>query len=289
MLLIADSGSTKTDWILINNDGNATEVSTIGFNPFFHSSTTIETEILKNETLSNNALNVDNLVFFGAGISSNDRKQIINIGFKSVFKNCKKITIDHDMKGAAIAACGDNKGIVCILGTGSNSCFFDGSEVYENVPSLGYILGDEASGAYFGKILLTDFLYKKLPEHLHKDFINEFNADKDLILETIYKKPNANVYLASFMKFIVKHSNDQYVKETIKAGFSKFASIHICTFKNYNEYPVHFIGSVAHLFNDILSETAVKHNFKIGNIIQKPVISIAKYYCNKLDHKLNFI
>lgn len=289
MLLIADSGSTKTDWILVDKTGKISETSTMGFNPFFHSSSTIESEVLKNETLRENASKISKLVFFGAGVSSENRRQIIKDGVKNIFMNCSDFTIDHDMKGAAIAACGDGSGIVCILGTGSNSCFFDGKNVFENIPSLGYILGDEASGAYFGKMLITDYLYKKLPETIHHDFENEFKTDKNSLLETIYKKPNANVFLASFMKFIVAHKTENYIQQMILAGFSKFAELHICTFENYSKYQVHFIGSVAHLFNEELQETALKCNFKTGNIVQKPIWAIASFYCQKYGYPLKTV
>ena len=285
MLLIADSGSTKTDWLFIDKNGNKIETSTIGFNPFFQSEEVISSEIIKNQTLNKNADSVENLIFFGAGVSSINKQNIILDGLKKVFKKCKNISAEHDMKGAAIAACGNFSGIVCILGTGSNSCFYDGTETFENIPSLGYILGDEASGAYFGKILITDFLYKNMPENISNYFKKEFEMDKDTLLDTIYKKPNANVFLASFMKFIVIHKHELYIRKMIENGFSKFAEYHICSFTNFKSLPVHFIGSVAYLFNDILHITAEKHNFKIGKIMQKPINDLAKYYSQKLNYK----
>ncbi|NUM31873.1 MAG: N-acetylglucosamine kinase [Bacteroidetes bacterium] len=287
MLLIADSGSTKTDWVLVDANGKKVETSTIGFNPFFHSSSIIESEIFKNEILKKNASSITKLVFFGAGVSNENKKKIIKDGLISIFINCKDFTIEHDMKGAAIAACGDQSGIVCILGTGSNSCFFDGKDVFENIPSLGYILGDEASGAYFGKMLLIDFLYKKLPENINTKFVQEYKTDKNTLLDTIYKKPHANVFLASFMKFIVANKNEQYIRQMILAGFAKFAEFHISSFNNFSNFKVHFIGSVAQLFNEELYETSLKYNFKIGNIIQKPINSITSYYCKKMGYPLS--
>lgn len=289
MLIVADSGSTKTDWIIVDKNGNFTETSTIGFNPFFQNEDVISTEICKNEILSKNADLVENLVFFGAGVSSLNKQNIILGGLKKVFKKCKNISAEHDMKGAAIAACGQEKGIVCILGTGSNSCFFDGKETFENIPSLGYILGDEASGAYFGKILIKDFLYKKMPENISNYFKTEFETDKDDLLDTIYKKPGANVFLASFMKFIFKHKHEYYIRKMIEKGFSKFAEYHICSFKNYKSEPVHFIGSVAYLFKDILNETSNIFEFNIGKILQKPINELAQFYCKKLDYPLNIV
>ncbi|MFM9943598.1 MAG: hypothetical protein ACKVQB_00050, partial [Bacteroidia bacterium] len=190
MLLVADSGSTKCDWILVKSTGERLETSTMGFNPFFHNSVFIESELKKNELFVKYAGEVADLYFFGAGASSQNRNSIIENGLKKVFTNAKNIIVDHDIKAAVIATAGDQPGIVCILGTGSNSCYFDGETVSEKIPALGYILGDEGSGAYFGKILLTKYLYKKLPMELETALEKDCGVSKESIFEAIYNKPN---------------------------------------------------------------------------------------------------
>lgn len=286
MLLVADSGSTKCDWILVKSSGERLETSTMGFNPFFHNEKLIETELKKNELLIRYADRVNQVRFFAAGASSQERNAILEQGLKSVFKNSVDVMVDHDIKAAVIATAEDNAGIVCILGTGSNSCYYDGKTVHEIIPALGYILGDEGSGAYFGKKLLSKYLYKKLPLDLAAALEKEYGVTKESIFEAIYKKPNANVYLASFMKFAHANQSHPFFKELIYKGLSEFINIHVWCFENFREVPVHFVGSIAYYFRDVLEEVAKNYRFTIGKIIKKPVTSLADYYCKKLNYPL---
>ncbi len=289
MLLVADSGSTKCDWILVKPDGERLETSTMGFNPFFHYSELIENELNKNKLFNQYADKVEQIIFFGAGASSDARNLIVENGLKNVFKNAKNINVDHDVKAAAIATAEDNPGIVCILGTGSNSCYFDGNTISEKIPALGYILGDEGSGAYFGKILLSKYLYHKLPVELATSLENEYGVTKESVFEGVYNKPNANVYLASFMKFAHENKEHPFFKEMIYNGLSAFINLHVWCFENFREVPVHFVGSIAYHFRDVLENVAKNYRFRLGRIIKKPISSLADYYCKKLNYPIGKI
>jgi glucosamine kinase len=278
MLLVADSGSTKSDWVLVKNDGVRLETSTMGFNPFFHDEDFIESELNKNELFSEYASQVKTIRFFGAGSSSVERKKIIEVGLKRVFNQTDSVIVDHDVMAASIATSQGKPGIVCILGTGSNSIYYDGHDVSEKVPALGYILGDEGSGAYFGKQILTKYLYKKFPTDLKEAFELEYGINKDVILESVYKKPHANVYLASFMKFAHKNQEHPFFREMIYQGFASFVGIHVCCYENFREVPVNFVGSVAFYFRNVLEVIAKNYRFTLGTVIKKPIESLADFY-----------
>lgn len=284
MLLVADSGSTKCDWILVFPDGKRIETGTMGFNPFFHTSELIREKIQENEVLAQYAPSVKHIRFYGAGASSDQRNAIVEQGLRMVFTQTESLLVDHDMKSAAIATAQDNPGIACILGTGSNSCYYDGNTVHEMVPALGYVLGDEGSGAYFGKILLSKYLYKKLPHDLSEALERNYGVTKESIFEAVYNKPNPNVYLASFMKFAREHHEHPFFKEMIYKGISSFINIHVWCFENFREVPVHFVGSIAYYFRDVLEEVSRNYRFTVGNVIRKPVKPLTDYYCRKLNY-----
>lgn len=278
MLLIADSGSTKCDWILVENDVQH-KVSTMGFNPYFHSSDIISAEILKEELLRNKSGDIKEVYYYGAGAANNNMNNIVKNGLSKVFKNAQ-VNVGHDLDGAVFATCDEKPGIVCILGTGSNACYYDGNgNIEEKISGLGYILGDEGSGAYFGKRLLIRYLYGKLPIHIHKAFSERYNdINKQVVMENVYLKPHANVYLASFMKFLSDHRDDEFVRNFIYKGFSEFITTHVWKFENYREVPVHFIGSIAYYFQDLLREEARIHHLTIGKIVKQPVFNLVKYH-----------
>jgi len=280
MLLIADSGSTKCDWVLVNPQGLETTFHTIGFNPFFHSTDFVVTEIQKNKELLDYADRVSEVNFYGAGCSSAERNEVLVIALRQVFP-AAKVTVDHDLTGAAYATCGTEPGIACILGTGSNSCYFDGSMIHEKVPALGYVLGDEAGGTWYGKELLRLFLYKELPDNIHEGLVEEFGLNKESIFEHVYNLPHANVYLASFMRFLSSRSQDPWVRDFMYNGFSKFINIHIWKYENHLEVPVHFIGSVAYHFADLLREACKIHRLEVGVITREPVKNLVQYHLKK--------
>lgn len=281
MILVADSGSTKCDWIFADESGNRQQFFTMGFNPFFHGSNLIENEIRKNQGLSEIAAQVKHVYFYGAGASSPNRNEVVYYALRQVFFKAE-VVVDHDLSGAAYATCGDEPGIACILGTGSNSCYFDGKQIFEKVPALGYVLGDEAGGTFYGKELLRMFLYKELPESIHNGLIEKYNLTKENIFESVYNKPNANVYLASFMRFLSDKRDEKWVRDFIYNGFSKFINIHIWKYENHKEVPVHFVGSVAYHFSELLTEACKIHRLKVGIITSEPVKHLVDYHMGKL-------
>lgn len=282
MILIADSGSTKCDWIFTNGGSTRQSFFTMGFNPFFHTSDLIETEIKKNTALFAIAPKVEQVFFYGAGASDPKRNAVVSKALNSVFSK-SKVVVDHDLNGAVHATCGDNPGISCILGTGSNSCYFDGTNIFEEVPALGYILGDEASGTFYGKDLLRMFLYHELPEKINKGLIERYGLTKESIFDSIYNKPNPNVYLASFMPFLSDHRDEKWVRDFMYNGFSKFINIHICKYENHKEVPVHFVGSVAFHFSDLLKEACKIHRIQVGIITREPIVNLVDYHLKKLQ------
>jgi glucosamine kinase len=285
MLLIADSGSTKCDWKLLDDKNEATYFSSIGINPYFHNEEFIEKNLNKQTELMQIADKVDFLFFYCAGGSSKDLKAIVFRGLSAIFKNAK-IVVDHDLVGAALSTYDGSPGITCILGTGSNSVYFDGDIMREEVPALAYILGDEGSGSYYGKKLLAAFLYKQLPAEMHEALIEEYKLDKDTIIDFVYMKPHANVYLASFMRFIHRFREHNWVKEMILAGMEHFLTNHVLCYANAKKVPVHFVGSVAYYFNDELNVVAEKLGLNIGKIDKKPIDGLVDYHLNFTMPKL---
>ncbi len=286
MILIIESGSTKSDWVLLNQ-GEKTYFSTIGLNPYFHTEQDVEQAIKGNSELYSLNNQVSAIYFYGAGCSAEHLNAIIERGIQKVFTKAI-VSVDHDLNACAYATYNGEPAISCIIGTGSNSCFFDGEIVSEKVPALGYILGDEGSGTYMGKRLLADFLYHRIPREMALAFQKETGLDKDSIVNNVYKQPNANVYLASFVPFIQKFSETTYVKELVLTGFKQFLDVHVCCYDNYKNYPVHFVGSISRIFKNEL-ELACKHfDIKLGDIVQKPVDGLVQYherYINKLETK----
>jgi glucosamine kinase len=281
MYLIADSGSTKCDWMLLKDNKETESFSTMGFNPFFHNESIISNAIKDNAALAQYANDVELIFLYSAGCSSKELKLIVERGLKQVFTKAN-IYVDHDLVGAAFSTYSGTPGITCIMGTGSNSCFFDGDIVTEEVPALGYILGDEGSGSYFGKKLLADYLYKKLPKEINSLLQDELKLTKKEIFENVYMKPHANVYLASFMKIFSSYKDNSYVKNTVAAGMNHFLLNHVCCFANYKTVPVHFIGSIAFHFEDILKAEAQKLGIEVGNIIKKPIDGLVDYHLKYL-------
>jgi glucosamine kinase len=279
MFFIIDSGSTKSDWVLLDDDNNQTFFSTMGFNPYFHSEDIIIAAIKDNKEIMNFASKIDAVYFYGAGCSSDELNKIVENAFKKVFIKAQ-VKVGHDLTACAYATYQGKPAISCIIGTGSNSCFFDGENIYEEVPALGYILGDEGSGSYFGKLLLSNYLYKKLPKHIEEDFRNEYQLTKDKIIDKVYLQANANVYLASLSKFVSKHAEEPFFKNMVYEGMKKFLEIHVCCYSNHKEVDVHFIGSISHVFQDELKKAAQELNIKIGQIIQKPIGGLVNYHIN---------
>ena len=277
MIFIIESGSTKSDWVLIDNKNNQSFYTTMGFNPYFHSSEFIENEIKRNDPIIDVNEQITHVYFFGAGCSSVELNEIIHKALSQVFQNAK-IHVDHDLVACAYSTYDGTPGISCIIGTGSNSCYFDGVNLIEEVPALGYILGDEGSGSYFGKYLLSSFLYHKLPNDINSKFVERYGLSKDEIIDSVYKKPNPNVYIASFMPFVVEHKDHSFFKQKINQGLESFMEVHVCCYPNYKDTPIHFVGSLSAILEKELREAANRYNIRISSIISKPIEGLVNYH-----------
>jgi N-acetylglucosamine kinase-like BadF-type ATPase len=283
MILIADGGSTKADWIAINDDKKEEfRVRTLGLNPAVVSEEELNNRIINMFQLINIKEDVKEIHFYGAGCGTPKPAKILEDILQSIFINAK-IYVAEDMLAAVYAASGTKPALVCILGTGSNSCYFDGKNVQMKTASLGYILMDEASGNYFGKLLLREFYYKKMPIPIAKKFNEEFNLDADHIKKNLYRMPNPNMYLASFAKFMFEFKDEKYIKEIIERGFYEFFEYRILPFEKNIDTPLYFIGSIAFYFKDILEKVAKKCNLKITDVIQRPIDNLLDYHIKQLS------
>jgi glucosamine kinase len=279
MMLIAESGSTKTDWRAVDKTGTIQQFITLGFNPFHQKSESISLEI-KTNLLNRLTGSVSQVHFYGAGCSSKVMCAVVETALNECFP-AAEIFVNHDLLAAARGLCGHEKGIACIIGTGSNSCVFDGKDITANIPALGYILGDEGSGAYMGKQFLADYIIGLLPEKLATDFSEKFGLDKDKIFEAVYQKPLPNRFLASFGKFLFQRIDDPYVMSLVRSSFVDFFDRYICRYEGYAELPVHFTGSIAFYFSKILSDVAAEKHVRIGRIVETPAAALVLYHTNK--------
>ena len=277
-VLIADSGSTKCDWQLLDESGKElAEFHTMGFNPYFHTSDLVEKVMGDNADVQSMASDITHVFFYGAGSSSAELCSIIREGLQRVFPSAS-VVVDHDLVGAAYSTYDGRPSITCIIGTGSNSCHFDGSAVLEEVPALAYILGDEASGSWHGKKLLAAKLYHKLPAEVEADFDRTYGFTKSDIIDKVYREPDPNVFLASFMTFIGKHKEQPLFQAWLKEGFQAFVDVHVKCFSNWHNEPVHFIGSVAYHFQEELRSVCEADGVTMGAIIKKPIDGLAAYH-----------
>ncbi|MDF2436659.1 MAG: putative N-acetylglucosamine kinase [Bacteroidota bacterium] len=285
MILIADSGSTKTDWRLIDNKNNTYNFHTIGFNPYFQDSTSIARELNTHLEPSISALQLDqekefNIYFYGAGCSSTEKCDIVKTAISEVFPNAD-IFVEHDLLAAARALCGNTEGIAAIMGTGSNSCYYDGNKIAANVSSLGYILGDEGSGAYIGKHFIQDYLNKELPAKIADSFDATYNLSKEKILNAVYKEPMPSRFLASFSKFINQNKHEEYFKDLVKFNFNQFFVKHICKYDNHQKVHLSCVGSVAFHYRDTLQEVANSKGVQLNKVIDSPITDLTKFHLNK--------
>lgn len=278
MILFADSGSTKTAWLLYDTTTKTKKYfETFGINPIIHHHEEIYQKVFSNTELVAIAPQVKELKFFGAGCSSAERNNLAASALKSIFINAA-IEIDHDMKAAAYAICGNQSGIACILGTGSNSIFFDGETLVESYAGIGYILGDEASGAYFGKIILRDFLYHLLPKEIEDFLLSDYKLEKNTIFQLVYKEASPNRYLASFAPVLSKFRNTDYAQVVLQQGFTEFFDFHVSCFENFQDYPIGFVGSIANNFKPELEKVANDFECTLGKFVVNPIDDIADYF-----------
>ena len=281
MKLIVDSGSTKTDWISINDNGETLfQTQTLGLNPQVLSEYILEERIINNYEIYQSRKNVSDLYFYGAGCGTEPPKKLIKKVFSPIFKNANFV-IKEDTYAAVYACCKpEEKAIVSILGTGSNCSYFDGKNIHQKITSLGYILMDDASGNYFGRQLLRDYYFNYMPQELQIKFKSEFNLEAELIKDHLYKKPNPNTYLAKFAKFLVQNKDLKYSKDLITKGFNLFINNQILQFENSSEIPLHFVGSIGFYLKENLKSSLNNKGLICGKILKKPIDGLVAYHKN---------
>jgi len=280
MVLIADGGSTKADWIALNKDKKEVfRTTSLGLNPSVLTKEEVRHTINNTEELLSIQNEVQQIHFYGAGCGSPKAAENLQHVLKSVFKKAT-VFVSEDTLAAVYASSGNNPGIVCILGTGSNSCYFDGKEMITTAPSLGYTLMDEASGNYFGKQLLRDYYYKKMPKKIATAFKSSFELDTDVVKMNLYRKPYPNMYLASFARFMFECKKEKYIRKMIKKGFQNFFYYRVLPFEKDSKTPIYFIGSIAYYFRDILEKVAAKNKLVITDVIQRPIDNLVKFHKN---------
>ena len=284
MILIVDSGSTKTDWIGVNEKGDvAFETQTLGLNPQVLDSNIIKERIVNNYDIYRFRKQVDKLYFYGAGCGTKPPRVLINKVFEETFINATEISVKEDTYAAIYATTNiGEKSIVCIIGTGSNCTYFDGRKVYQKVTSLGYILMDDASGNYFGRQLLRDFYFNRMPEKISEKFESEFDLKADTIKDKLYKQPNPNTYLATFAKFLINNNDSEYAQSLIRKGFELFIENQILQFPDAKEVLIHFTGSISFYLREELESCLTKYNLKAGNIIRRPIEGLLNYHKGNL-------
>ncbi len=274
--LIADSGSTKCEWCLVSN-GKTKKITTNGISPYFLNFTQI-VELISTTVLTKfKNENISEIYFYGTGLSNIENAHIIKSALKVIFPK-SKLEINTDILAAARSLLQHQKGVVCILGTGSNVCYYDGKKIKKNSPGLGYVLGDEGSGTYLGKKVLQHYLYGTFDDELKLSFDKKFNTNKDEILNKIYKQPLANKYLASFCIFLSENRGHYMIENIIEDGLHNFIYQHIYKFKESWIYPINFTGSVAFAFKDSIIEICKMYELSLGKITNHPMQGLIAYH-----------
>ena len=274
--LICDSGSTKAEWCLLNGKSKKI-VTTQGLSPYFLTTQQIQQIIAKELMPKIKNIIIDEVFFYGTGCSNPENVKSVKKAISLVFSKAK-VNVDHDLMGAAKALCGRNKGIACILGTGSNSCFYNGKKIVKNSPGLGYVLGDEGSGAYLGKKVIQYFLYKTFDEDLMDRFNAKYAINSVDILNHVYKQPLPNRYLASFVPFLIENRGHYMIENIIEDAFNDFFFNHIYKYRESWQMPINFVGSVAFGFKDVLKEMCNAYELQLGIVIKKPMDGLIKYH-----------
>jgi N-acetylglucosamine kinase-like BadF-type ATPase len=274
--LIADSGATKAEWCLVTGSKKKT-VFTQGISPYFLTSEQIRDVLLKELCPKLRTEQIDEIFYYGTGCASVENARMIKKTIQKVFPQ-SKVEVTHDLMAAARSLCKHKKGIACILGTGCNSCYYDGKKIVKNSPGLGFILGDEGSGAYLGKKILQYYLYDTFDEELRAKFDAKYVTTGAEILESVYKKPLPNRYLASFAVFLAENRGHYMIENILQDGLNDFFFTHLRKYKETSKLPVSFVGGVAYGFNDVLKELCQQYQFKLGRILKNPMEGLIEYH-----------
>ncbi|MFV0472359.1 MAG: ATPase [Paludibacteraceae bacterium] len=277
MILLADSGSTKVDWSIVDNGKIEQRVFTKGINPYYQSEEEISIEIKQGllPYLGDNKF--ESVHFYGAGCAF-DKVEIVKNAIESNLKVKKQIEVNSDMLAAARGLCGRESGIACILGTGSNSCYYNGKNIVANVSPLGFILGDEGSGAVLGKIFISDLLKNQLGSELKESFLKKYELTVAEIIDRVYRKPFPNRFLATFSPFISDNIQNPAVYRLVLDSFKSFLKRNVMQYDEHKNVPVHFVGSIAYYFKDVLQESANEMEIQLGNVIQNPMEGLIHYH-----------
>jgi glucosamine kinase len=276
MILVADSGSTKTDWVLKSESGEL-RFRTIGYNPYFTGSEDIYKSLAETLAPGLNGHNVQRVYFYGAGCSNDTNIEVVKQALNRCFKGTE-VWVGHDMLAAARALLGNRGGFAAILGTGSNTCLYDGEKITRNIDSLGYLLGDEGSGSYIGKKIIRDYLRGFLPVDLEKRFREKYNLSDKIIFDTLYNQPFPNRYLANFCQFAYENKSHAHIRRIVRVSFNDFFRHLVIKYPSYQEMSFNCVGTVGHSFSEILEEVVGLYNMKMGSIIRSPIEQLVEYH-----------
>jgi N-acetylglucosamine kinase-like BadF-type ATPase len=278
MIIIADGGSTKTNWCLVTEEGKKVYFNTEGYNPYFSSTAYIVQSLMENLPSDLEKNEITEVNYYGAGCSTDEMRKIVSDAMKAVFTKAR-VYIGHDLLAAARALLGTSEGFAAILGTGTNTCIYNGKEVVHNIDSGAYILGDEGSGCYIGKKLLTDYLRGYMPEPVRKLFWETFKLTPDDVNEQVYTQPRANRFCASFSKFVYDNNvHIEYSRNLVRTSFEDFFRNLVTHYPNYQKYTFNCIGSVGYNFRNVLEEIVTENGMVVGNIIRSPIDNLVKYH-----------
>lgn len=275
--LIIDSGSTKTIWVILRDSEIVHQIETQGFNPYYFNSDTLKLILLNDVIPSLDNVPITEIYYYGTGCSTNQNKGIVHNALQQIF-HASNIFIEHDLFGAAIALLKDQVGIACILGTGTNSCVYDGEKITHNIPSLGYLLADEGSGTDLGKLVVSAYLKHELPKELHDAFKIAHPQNEGVLLKEIYSHEQPNTILSSFSYFINDHIDHPFIQALVKKSFDNFFITYILKYPNYNEIPIRFTGSIASQYQNILKESASGFGLQIDLILKNPMDGLIEFH-----------
>ncbi|MBU0696787.1 MAG: N-acetylglucosamine kinase [Bacteroidetes bacterium] len=284
MILIADGGSTKTSWCLIEDSGKKIMFNTEGYNPYFSDTEYIIASMRKNTPTDLPIKQIKEVYYYGAGVHSDEKADIVKKAMQEMFPDAD-IEVGHDLLAASRALLKDKRGFAAILGTGTNTCIYDGEYIELNIDSLAYILGDEGSGCYIGKKLLSDYIRGYMPKNVRDTFWETFKLTPDDIMNAIYTKPLPNRFCASFSKFVYDITNNiEYSRGIVKTSFVDFFENLVSHYPNYKDYEFNCIGSVAYNFRNVLEETAKEYGMKMGKIMRTPIDDLVIYHQEHKKH-----
>ena len=279
MILVVDSGSTKTDWIALDENGEEIfSTQTLGLNPQMLSNEILNERIKNNFDIYKNRKSVEKLFFYGAGCGVESTQERILKVFNSIFIN-SEFDIKEDTYAAVYSAVDiGTPSIVNIIGTGSNCSYYDGEKVIQKVQSLGYVLMDYASGNYYGKYLIRAYYFNKMPEDLREEFSKNYDLSPNSIKNKLYREENPNTYLAGFAKFLIENKSNEYFKEIIFKGLERFIDYQILQYDDFSKVDIHYVGSIAYYLRDEITKIGKKYNLKTGKFIQRPIIGLVDYH-----------